>query len=111
MIDFEGVFAGQSAWSELVGESAPGAIRTHTGRVLNPLPLPVGLRGLAPGNSTGSFMRASSGLPVWGVVPWWEGVGVVTCGDGEWSLLAWPGIPVGLPLEAGGAERVVCMGG
>ena len=25
---------------------APGAIRTHTGRVLNPLPLPIGLRGL-----------------------------------------------------------------
>ena len=24
---------------------APGAIRTHTGRVLNPLPLPIGLRG------------------------------------------------------------------
>jgi hypothetical protein len=30
----------------LIREGAPGAIRTHTGRVLNPLPLPVGLRGL-----------------------------------------------------------------
>jgi site-specific DNA recombinase len=26
-------------------DRAPGEIRTHTGRVLNPLPLPVGLRG------------------------------------------------------------------
>src|SRR5690606_21535085 len=25
--------------------SAPGETRTHTGRVLNPLPLPIGLRG------------------------------------------------------------------
>jgi hypothetical protein len=35
MIDFGSVFAGQTAWSELVWEGAPGAIRTHTGRVLN----------------------------------------------------------------------------
>src|SRR5690242_18129500 len=38
------------AWSRdrfrLVIWGAPGEIRTHTGRVLNPLPLPVGLRGL-----------------------------------------------------------------
>lgn len=36
---------------------APGAIRTHTGRVLSPLPLPVGLRGLA---------AKGSGLGDWG---------------------------------------------
>ena len=37
---------GQSAKAACgVVERAPGEIRTHTGRVLNPLPLPVGLRG------------------------------------------------------------------
>ncbi|GLY38815.1 putative recombinase [Amycolatopsis sp. NBRC 101858] len=37
---------GQSAGAACgVLERAPGEIRTHTGRVLNPLPLPVGLRG------------------------------------------------------------------
>jgi hypothetical protein len=52
----------------VIGEGAPGAIRTHTGRVLNPLPLPVGLRGLAGDDSTGSVMWRSSGLlwRVWG---------------------------------------------
>ncbi|GAB3391532.1 hypothetical protein GCM10027360_81850 [Amycolatopsis echigonensis] len=35
---------------------APGEIRTHTGRVLNPLPLPVGLRGRSAGNFTGSAL-------------------------------------------------------
>lgn len=29
----------------VIAAGAPGEIRTHTGRVLNPLPLPVGLRG------------------------------------------------------------------
>lgn len=41
----------------LVGEGAPGAIRTHTGRVLNPLPLPLGYGGAAhrcDGRSKGS---------------------------------------------------------
>nr|CTQ91107.1 Recombinase [Kibdelosporangium sp. MJ126-NF4] len=33
---------------------APGATRTHTGRILSPLPLPIGLRGLAGGNFTRS---------------------------------------------------------
>ncbi len=37
---------------------APGEIRTHTGRVLNPLPLPVGLRGRCAVNFTGSRERA-----------------------------------------------------
>ncbi len=36
---------------------APGEIRTHTGRVLNPLPLPVGLRGRRGVNFTGSRER------------------------------------------------------
>ncbi len=35
--------------------SAPGETRTHTGRVLNPLPLPIGLLGL-----TGRDVSASS---------------------------------------------------
>ena len=46
MISFGEVFAGQRTWSECVCGGAPGESRTHTGRVLNPLPLPVGLRGL-----------------------------------------------------------------
>jgi hypothetical protein len=29
----------------MVEPSAPGATRTHTGRILSPLPLPIGLRG------------------------------------------------------------------
>ena len=29
----------------LVRGGAPGATRTHTGRILSPLPLPIGLRG------------------------------------------------------------------
>ena len=51
MISFGSVFAGQSAWSTAVWEGAPGESRTHTGRVLNPLPLPVGLRGRARGET------------------------------------------------------------
>ena len=34
--------------SPVVVESAPGATRTHTGRILSPLPLPIGLRGRSP---------------------------------------------------------------
>ncbi len=37
---------------------APGEIRTHTGRVLNPLPLPVGLRGRSAGNFTGPVLSS-----------------------------------------------------
>lgn len=49
---------------KLVQTRAPGAIRTHTGRVLNPLPLPVGLRGLAGDDFTGSVAAGSSGFSV-----------------------------------------------
>src|SRR5688500_8251738 len=38
----------------LVRRCAPGATRTHTGRILSPLPLPIGLRGLAGVNFTRS---------------------------------------------------------
>ena len=31
--------------------SAPGETRTHTGRVLNPLPLPIGLQGRSPADA------------------------------------------------------------
>ena len=37
--------AGQNALTKVNG-GAPGATRTHTGRILSPLPLPIGLRGL-----------------------------------------------------------------
>lgn len=47
------------AGSRGVFDGAPGEIRTHTGRVLNPLPLPVGLRGRSAGNSTGPALPVS----------------------------------------------------
>lgn len=36
-----------SIFSVSAGHGAPGETRTHTGRVLNPLPLPIGLLGRA----------------------------------------------------------------
>ena len=47
-----------AAGSGGVFDGAPGEIRTHTGRVLNPLPLPVGLRGRSAGNFTGPALPA-----------------------------------------------------
>src|SRR4051794_35717288 len=45
-------------WVPTVRAGAPGATRTHTARVLNPLPLPIGVRGRA-GRETGCASRVS----------------------------------------------------